>query len=215
MAWPRVSRLRLVPAGCERLEHDLGRLRARDSVASVDDEKRYAGDAQLHCLALICPDLVRKRAGIQCLSSAFPIDADLPGQLDQCVTVANQPPFHEIRGHQALLHLSLEAESPSQVDEPVRVKSVGAFGDVVAILEAFAGRRVYDPRMHGVRLLEADAVLAGQRLLEVAFRVGPGVGIELEAAELHSDIGPVLEPLQSGLKPAFADVAPGSNDVGP
>src|SRR6266853_5616197 len=186
MAWPRVSRLRLVPAGCERLEHDLGGLRARDSVATVDDEKRYAGDAQLRGLAFICPDLVRKRTGIQCVSSAFPIDADLPGQLDQRVPVTDQAPFHEIRGHQALLHLRLEAKGSSQMDEPVRIERVGTLGDVVAIRESFAGRSVYDPGVHGARLLEADAVLAGQRLLQVAFWVGPGVGIELEAAELHS-----------------------------
>src|SRR5207245_594517 len=48
-----------------------------------------------------------------------------------------------------------------------------------------------------------------------AIRVGPGVGVELEAAELHSDIGSMVEPLEGGLKPSFADVAPGSNDVRP
>src|SRR5260370_24040675 len=157
MAWPSASGLRLVPAGCERLEHDLGGLRARDSVATVDDEKRYAGDAQLRGLAFIGPDIVRKRTGIQCVSSAFLIDADLPGQLHQRVPVTDQPPFHEIRGHQALLHLRLEAKGSSEVDELVRVESVGSLGDVVAILEAFAGRGVYDPGVHGARLVEADA----------------------------------------------------------
>src|SRR5260370_30100577 len=143
MAWPSASGLRLVPAGCERLEHDLGGLRARDSVATVDDEKRYAGDAQLRGLAFIGPDIVRKRTGIQCVSSAFLIDADLPGQLDQRVPVTDQPPFYEIRGHQALLHLRLEAKGSSAGDEPGRLTTVRSLVHVVAIPQPFAGPPLY------------------------------------------------------------------------
>jgi hypothetical protein len=101
------------------------------------------------------------------------------------------------------------------MDQTVGIEGVATLGDVEAILESFAGGHVDDPLVHRACLFKGHAVLAGQRLFQIAVILRIGVGIELEAAELHSDIGPVIEALEGVLEPALADVAPGSNDVRP
>ena len=53
--------MRIGPGALEHLQQHVSRLCSRDAVASVDDEKRHAADAQLGGLVFFGADLVGVR----------------------------------------------------------------------------------------------------------------------------------------------------------
>ena len=84
------------------------------------------------------------------------------------------------------------------------VEGVAAPGDVQPVLKSFTRRRLDHAGVEGMGLLQAHAVFACQRLLEVALLGGVGVGVELEAAEFDLDIAAMIEPLEGALEAPLA-----------
>jgi hypothetical protein len=120
-----------------------------------------------------------------------------------------------VRVQQPLLELALAAVLGGVVQQLVREGRVAAdpLGEVV--LQALLGGDLLDAGHVRPHLLDGRSVLRGQgrqRLVRLALG---NARVELEGPPDDLDLVPVREPLEGGLQPALADVAPRTDDVGP
>jgi hypothetical protein len=83
---------------------------------------------------------------------------------------------------QALLHFVLQIARRGEMDQPMRVEGVFVPSQLQAVSQPLARGEIRHPLLHRIRLLQADAVLAGQHVAGGFARRLGGVGIQLEAA---------------------------------
>src|SRR3954470_9757960 len=205
----------LVPGLLQRLQEDLGGLRARDAVLAPEDEERDAADADLGRRALVGAHRVRVALTVEHLADLLGREPRLHGEALQRVAVADRLALAEVRAHEPLHGRVAEPVLRSEVDEAVRVEGVAAarLGEVVG--EAVLGGEGGDLGLPARGLLHRHAVLLGEPLGRLALGDGRRLGVELEAVPEDGDVVAVLEPCERCLEAALADVAPGAHDVRP
>ncbi len=140
--------------------------------------------------------------------------ADLP----EHGVVGNVAGVGEVRLQQCLLHPALQVVAAllvAEVDEPVRVDGVEVQGLGEPVDQSVLGSDRLDAVLHLLRALGRLAVLAGQHRAGALGRLGGCARVELEGAPVHLHLVGVLEGVDGLLHAALADVAPGTDDVGP
>src|SRR5690606_20171275 len=114
----------LDPGACEHVREELGRLRAGDPVALVDDEERHPRRAVGPRLRDVGRDGVGELVALEDLGDALRVDADGGAQLGEHGVVGDVAPLDEVRGQQPLLEVALRtrgALGAGEVQQPVRV----------------------------------------------------------------------------------------------
>ena len=95
------------------------------------------------------------------------------------------------------------------------VKGVAAGSSIQVVFEPVGCRKLGQPLLAGDRVLAGHPVFAGQMAHHVALPPGGRGTVELEAAPHHLDVAVVFKARDSGLHSPLADIAPGTDDVGP
>ena len=95
------------------------------------------------------------------------------------------------------------------------VEGVAGPGQIEAQVEASVRTGIGHAVDHGLRFVDAHAVFASQPVGVGALSGSRRTGIELERPPSHLDRVAMVEPRERVLEVALADVAPGTDDVGP
>ena len=205
----------LGPGPLEDLQQQVGRLGARGAVLPVDDEERDARGAE----ELGGRGVLGGRGPVTALGERgariVGVQPDLGRERDEGVDVEDRAGLGEVGVQQPLLELALAAVLGGEVQQLVREGRVAADALGEVVLEALLSGHLLDPGHVRPHLLDGRAVLRGQgreRLVGLALR---DARVELEGPPDDLDLVAVGEPLECGLQPALADVAPRTDDVGP
>src|SRR5689334_13369918 len=82
----------VLPRRLERLGEDLDRLRAGDAVLAVEDEEGHRLDAEHLGRRLVAADVVAVVVGLEHVAHDTLVEADVPGEPDEHVAVADREP---------------------------------------------------------------------------------------------------------------------------
>ena len=212
-------RTRVRPGPVQHLGEHLGRLRAGDAVPLVDHVERHAGrrrtPAPARCRPAPRRRTRRRRAPRRRGRRRGRRSARRPRSTAWSPTSSARRKY---AASSASLSSRWSAGPPSasaSCSTPVGVDRVGV--DVVeeAERQPLLRRDVDELLLHLAHLVLGAAVLAGQHpggQLVAVLRRGR---VQLEGAVDHLDLVAVRESGQRGLEAALADVAPGTDDVGP
>ena len=188
------------------------RLRAGDRDAAAEDETRHAVDPGLLGGFGFAFDALDVGVAGQALAHQVAVHAAIDGGLDQHIGIAEVGALGEIKIHEPLLHAPRIGDAVRPRDDAVAIERVRLPRDFVGrIGQALRGGRGGDAlRDGGVALdgtefrfqigLAVDAFARNPRVEEI----GPPVDVDFDAG---------IE-LGRGFQPAFADIAPRTDDVG-
>ena len=142
------------------------------------------------------------------------VEADLDGQTQQFVPIADPDALAEITTHQAFGELIAHTLGGREMQQAMRPEGVGRVGILQLELEADGGRDVTHPVVHRPRFRGGPTVLLGEHLVQGEVgRDGTG-WIQLERAVCHRDLVRMLEGRKCLFHPSLADVAPRAHHIG-
>ncbi len=205
--------LRICGSLFEYLKENIGSLGARDTVFAVDDEERDASNADFHSFCLVLAYLGAVGAVGEYRGGGFAIEANFNSEICERLAIVERKSFDEVRTEEAFFHDLTETFFLGEVEEAVGVEGVSALSLGEVEVEPFVVRGVGDLLHHGARSVDAHAVFASEGFVERQLGHRRGARVELEALPLHFDFA--VELFEGGFEAALADVAPGTNDVGP
>jgi hypothetical protein len=203
------------PSLLQGAEDQFRRLCAGDTVRAVEHEEGDSGDSQLARLQLVVTNVLGIRVAVEHRASAGLVEPDLDREPRQDVGLADRRSLNEVGGQQTLLERVLLAVRMRVVDQAVGVERVAGPGPVEVEVQPLGRGVGRDPRLRGLRGGAAHAVFGGEALHRITLRRGWRARIELEAAPGDRDLLAMIEGGQGVLETALADVAPGTDDVGP
>ena len=198
----------------ERQQH--GRvLRAGGAHPAVDHEARHRIDAGRRSERLVEAHLLGEAPRRERLGDLVRGQAHLGGQPRQRRVVGEQLALAEVGGEQALGQRAVEVVRARELQQAVRVERAAAACDGEVEAQPLRRRGLGHAIVHGLRLLERDAVLARQVRVAIAGALGRRIRDELERAPRDLDRVAVLELSQRTLEAPLADEAPGAGEVRP
>ncbi len=201
----------------QQLAQDLGRLRAGDGDAAVDDEGRDRVDADRRARSAR-RRAPRRRSG-RSASISRTSSAGRPTSAASRTSVSwsetSSPSVWWARMSRSFIS-ALQPVGGGELEQPVAVERVGAAGQVEAHVEPVAGGHVAEvllplraPRSTLMPYFSARCS-APERS-----RAAGAAGSSSNERQRDLHVVAVLEAGERGLEAALADVAPGAGDVGP
>jgi len=123
--------------------------------------------------------------------------------------------FGEVRAQQTLRHLVHFSLPGGEMRQAVCIKGVGGNDRVHVVGEPDAAGLRRHLFVHRFGLRAAHAVFGCEQVMHVALLLPFRMRIKLKAAVDDRDLLLVRKPLESSLKPTFADVAKRTDKIGP
>src|SRR5690242_9322528 len=206
---------RLGPHAFEHRRDRLGRLGAGDTVPAVDDEEGDAAHAERPGHLLVGLHRLPVLAAGQDGQRLVAVQPHVGRETGERGVVEDRGLIGEVRAVQPLGQLGLPAPRPGQLQQPVRVPGVAAPQVLHAEGQPGLGRTPFHLPLRLAGLLQAQPVLAGQRLDRRRGHPGRRRRVQLERAVDDLDLVAVREMLQRLLEIPLAEVAPRAHDVRP
>ena len=196
-------------------EDQFRRLRSGDAIGAIEHEERDAGDAQLAGLQLVMTDVVGIGVAGEHVADGTLVETRLDRESREDVVLANRRSLDKVARHQALLECVLPAHRMREVDQAVCIEGVARPRAIEVEVKAFGRGVGGHTRLSCLGSGATHAVLGSQPLHRITLCGGRSTRIKLETAPGHVHLALVIERSQGALETPLADVAPGTDDVGP
>lgn len=199
----------------QRPAEDLGGLRAGDGVFAVEHEEGDAARANLSGFGQVRANVGGVGVAIEGGADFAGVQADFGPELDEGRFVGDVTAFGEVGFEERFLGGVAKTVGGRQVGKTVGVEGRRDDRLVEVIVETRVGRHFGDAVVHGAGLVEADALVLGQVLVDVLTRILLKIRVQLEALPGNGYILFVGEGAQGFLKMPFADITERTHDIGP